>query len=165
MNIPTPTADTLVVLGCAPGAPEKMNELVARLDRFDVAAVNAAGLFWTKSLKLWCSYHFEMMNTLVYWRRRAYLPMEGICYILDVPAPGLDAVIMSSPFHGSSSMLAVHAGLTIGYPQIILVGVEIPEEAYGHFRPGWEDFAKTPEARRVTSISGWTAELLGKPKL
>lgn len=165
MDIPAPTADTLVVLGCAPGAPGKMDELVARLARFDVAAVNAAGLFWVHPLKLWCSYHYEKMNQMVHWRTRANLPLDDICYVLDVPAPGLDAVIMSSPFNGSSAMLAVHAGLTMGYPRIILVGVELDDDAYGHFRIAWEDFAKTPEARRVFSVAGWTSELLGKPNL
>lgn len=173
--------DLLLVVGTAPGTPEKLASAAARFGAFDVAAVNAGGLFWTGKLKLWCSYHYEHMKTFVFTRWAAKLPMDDITYVLDVPVDGLNAVIMTCPFNGSSGMLGMWAGLQMGYPRIVLVGIEMNAERvpvyrpavlgsegqndqrYGHFRPAWEEFSKTPEAARVRSVAGWTSELLGKP--
>ena len=180
--LPERKRDTLVVIGTAPGAPQRLRDFdAARKGAFDVAAVNAGALFWERKLDLWVSYHYEHMVKLIFARWMMKLPTEDITYVFDVPVNGLDAVIMTCPFNGSSGMLATWVGLQMRYPEIVLVGVEMnedrqqlyrppvlgspspTEQMYGHFRPAWEDFAKTPEARRVKSVAGWTADLLGRP--
>lgn len=125
--------------------------------------MNAGGLFWEGPLKLWASHHYYHLLHYIRARIDAKFPMEGIKYIHDGPAHGLDAVEMQSPYNGSSGMLATWAGLKRGYPSIVLVGVELSDNAYGHFRLAWQEFATTEEAKRVKSVAGWTAYLLGRP--
>lgn len=80
------------------------------------------------------------------------------------------------PGHCNSGLIAVYTGLGLGYEEIILAG--LPNDDSGHyFDPPWRktNFTKEgdPERRwamardkfffgRVKSLSGWTAEILGK---
>jgi len=74
-------------------------------------------------------------------------------------------------WHGSSSLFAVYACLAMGYESIVLAGC--PMDALGHWYDrtagprwtgesyqAWLQFAATPEARKVTSISGYTRQIL-----
>ncbi len=75
-------------------------------------------------------------------------------------------------WHGSSSLFAVYGCLALGYEQIYLAGC--PMDTNGHwFYPddtgplwdgesfmAWLEFAKTPEAQRVKSFSGYTKQIL-----
>lgn len=74
-------------------------------------------------------------------------------------------------WHGSSALFAVHVCLALGYESIVLAGC--PLDSGGHWyddTPGprwtgesyqaWLDFARTPEARRVSSLSGYTRQIL-----
>lgn len=79
-----------------------------------------------------------------------------------------DAVI----WHGSSSLFAVYACLALGYEDIYLAGC--PLDNKGHWYYGedsgprwfgecfiaWLEFAKTPEAKKVKSFSGYTKQIL-----
>ncbi len=75
-------------------------------------------------------------------------------------------------WHGSSSLFAVYVALGIGYERIYLAGC--PMDMNGHWfysqdeGPRWDgesfiawlEFAKTPEAKRVESLSGYTRQIL-----
>lgn len=76
-------------------------------------------------------------------------------------------------WHGSSSLFAVHVALALGYKEIILAGC--PLDSMGHWwdgtgQPGpewpgysyqaWLDFARTPDSKRVRSLSGYTRQIL-----
>jgi hypothetical protein len=74
-------------------------------------------------------------------------------------------------WHGSSALFGVYIGLVMGYERIVLAGC--PMDSRGHWydrRPGprwtaegyqaWLDFARTPESRRVESLSGYTKQIL-----
>ncbi len=76
-------------------------------------------------------------------------------------------------WHGSSSLFSVYVALAMGYTEIILAGC--PLDSRGHWwdgtdQPGpewpgysyqaWLDFSKTPEARKVRSLSGYTEQIL-----
>lgn len=162
-GLPERTSDTLVVVGTAPGAPSRLRQFAQEHPGFDVAAVNAGGLFWEGPLKIWASYHYEYIKTFVATRLRANFPMEGIKYVLDVPADGLDAVIMQAPFNGTSSMLATWAGVQMDYPRIVLVGVEMGHH-YAVYRQGWMEFLRTPDAKRVRTLSGgWISTVFERP--
>lgn len=68
---------------------------------------------------------------------------------------------------GSSALLGVQAALGLGYDRVVLCGCPLTGKNdkngdYENFRKGW-----TPRlgelAGRVRSMSGWTAEVLGRP--
>ncbi len=75
-------------------------------------------------------------------------------------------------WHGSSSLFSVYVALALGYEKIILAGC--PMDMNGHwFWPestgprwngesfiAWLEFAKTPESKRVESLSGYTRQIL-----
>ncbi len=76
-------------------------------------------------------------------------------------------------WHGSSSLFAVYVALALGYEKIYLAGC--PMDTNGHWfyaddtGPLWDgesfmawlEFAKTPEAKKVESLSGYTRQILG----
>ena len=82
--------------------------------------------------------------------------------------------------HGSSSLFATLAGLEMGYQKVILGGCPMDAEGHWYFDQdpkvpetygplwmgydfmAWLDFAKQPEAARVRSLSGYTAQIIGE---
>jgi len=79
-------------------------------------------------------------------------------------------------WHGSTALFAVYSSLAMGYKRIVLAGA--PMDSRGHWYdpadikgprwspesyPAWLDFAKTPEAEKVKSLSGYTQQILGMP--
>jgi len=83
-------------------------------------------------------------------------------------------------WHGSTALFAVLAAFTMGYQKLVLAGV--PLDSKGHWywdentQPqypdppwsyqtyqAWFEFAETPEAKQVRSMSGYTRTLLGEP--
>jgi len=78
---------------------------------------------------------------------------------------------------GSSGLFAVLGALELGYDQLILCGVTMDGKKkhdptagqlidatcpYDSYRPGWYK-VQAQIKDKVRSMSGWTAELLGKP--
>ena len=80
-------------------------------------------------------------------------------------------------WHGSTALFAVLAGIAMGYDQMVLAGVPLDSKGHWYFDqqkyPGppwtyqtyqaWFEFAETPEAKQVRSMSGYTKTLLGQP--
>jgi hypothetical protein len=83
-------------------------------------------------------------------------------------------------WHGSTALFCVLTAFPMGYKKIVLAGV--PLDSKGHWywdektQPqypdppwsyqtyqAWFEFAETPEAQQVRSMSGYTKTLLGKP--
>jgi len=68
---------------------------------------------------------------------------------------------------GSSALLGVQAALRLGYRRIVLAGCPLTGKNieggdYENFRKGWEPRLKELGGR-VRSMSGWTADFLGRP--
>jgi len=78
-------------------------------------------------------------------------------------------------WHGSSALFAVFISLALGFKKIVLAGC--PLDSNGHwFFPedikgprwtvesfmAWLDFAREPEAAKVRSLSGYTAQIVGE---
>jgi hypothetical protein len=68
---------------------------------------------------------------------------------------------------GSSALLGVYAGQKLGFNKIILCGCPLEGKngsgiTYTQFQKGWV-FSKQLNTNLVRSMSGWTADFLGKP--
>lgn len=76
-------------------------------------------------------------------------------------------------WHGSSSLFAAYICLSLGYDRVVLAGCPLDDKGHWWAKEHtiswpkenytvWEAFAKTPEAKRVTSLSGITREILAR---
>ena len=83
--------------------------------------------------------------------------------------PYVDIVVPFEKPSGSSALLGSLAAIQMGFNKIILCGcplqgVNDKKSPYEQFHKGWE--AKADEVKPfVRSMSGWTAEFLGKPTI
>jgi len=79
-------------------------------------------------------------------------------------------------WHGSTSLFAVLTCLGMGYECIILAGSPLDFNGHWYDLPGvdgpgwtgltyraWLDFWRTEDAKKVRSMSGYTAQFLGRP--
>ena len=83
-------------------------------------------------------------------------------------------------WHGSSSLFCAYIGLAMGYEKILLAGCPLDNNGHWYFEglpkglntgpawnnqsyDAWREFAQLPESKKVRSLSGFTAEILGKP--
>lgn len=153
-----------IVLGGAPSVWGEAAEAQAFLGnrRHLVAAANLAGIHWAGRLDGLASLHTDLIGGWIAQR----------CGNKDVRLFTPDVVPERWP--GSSGLYAAQIALfEMGASGVILCGVPMDSEA-GHFtgRTPWESttsyrqaFAQTlPEiGGRVRSMSGWTAELFGRP--
>ena len=76
-------------------------------------------------------------------------------------------------FHGSSALFAALAGIEMGYDKVVLAGCPLDDEGHwyfddtkgplwlGHDFMAWVDFSKEPSAKKVRSLSGFTAKIIG----
>ena len=148
---------------------------------FDGAvACNEAGTWWPDKLDGWVSLHSPK---IVGWARQrsanGFPPakrMAGHVNETSRKNPALEFVdhLFQGQLHiGSSGLFAVKFALIdLGFDRAVCCGMPMDEQA--HFfgpipwtgakshRRGWEE--AFPAIRdRVRSLSGWTAELLGRP--
>ena len=79
-------------------------------------------------------------------------------------------------WHGSTALFAVLIGLAMRYKRIVLAGCPMDSKGHWYFPDqkegprwtpesyqNWFEFAATEQAANVSSMSGYTAQLLGKP--
>ena len=147
----------------------------------DVLAVNLTGLYVPHARYL-VSLHPEMLGPLRDLRRSLDWNGDGASTPVTISFrshPGVDRVIPKPPqgIGGTSALFAVRVALTFGYDRVILAGVPLDDSGRFFDPPGaphvwphaqdrgpWELAAKAEFGDRVTSCSGWTAELLGEPE-
>lgn len=79
-------------------------------------------------------------------------------------------------WHGSTALFGVLIGLAMGYQRIVLAGCPMDSKGHWYFPDekwgprwtmesyqAWFEFAAGKGAHKVASMSGYTAQLLGKP--
>ena len=96
-------------------------------------------------------------------------PGDTYRIISHKPGSNVDLVIPYEPPSGSSALLATLAAIKLGYKKIVLAGCplqgdnpNIKNARYDAFQKGW--IKKRDEIKDcVRSLSGWTADFLGKP--
>lgn len=180
-----------LVLGSAEGVWQEI-ELAQAMTQFDaVVAVNDMVMFWPGTLHAAVTLHPEKMQDWLDGRmaRREGLPEKLVCHaewpawfkLLGIPATLPMPFDVVTPFgfdgqtdSGASGLFGVKAALQdLGFAKVVLCGIPMTME--GHFRTpdrpwasamrhraGWEQALPHLQGR-VRSMSGWTAQLLGKP--
>lgn len=119
----------------------------------------------------WWAEHLPLKNNGDIPIRHTIGPCDG--YDIDWD----DGVKFDEPWLGSSALFAVFAGLALGYAKCVLAGCPLDSEGHWFAAPeergpewskddlkAWSDFALMPESERVRSLSGYTAQILGKPE-
>ena len=109
-------------------------------------------------------------------RRRRNEPRTFVTHASE-GGPGIDRVWpqFRRQYRGSSSLLAVQIALALGHREVIVVGVPLDNRGYvweeptdiiptdyAPYRRGWQQ-AAGEFAGRVTAVSGYLADLLGRP--
>jgi len=111
------------------------------------------------------------LNTdYITWSNRPHPGVQRCCPDLTPPTcayecrPRFGAKDPRNHHHysGTSAMLGLKIGLRLGYERIILAGVPIDSGHYAHFQVGWQWIADLLSYCPVRSMSGFTAELLGR---
>lgn len=160
-----------LVLG---GADCVWRDLRAALDMstFDlVVAVNAAFRDFPGHVDHAVSYHSDLLPFWTEQRREAGLPgpgkywsSEGQRHIIGVEMGFVPA------WGGSSGLIGAQVGLEVA-DKVVLCGVPLDPDAAHFDKPGaWDEAVKhraawqdhVDDLGRVRSMSGWTAELLGR---
>ena len=160
----------LIITGSAACVNEDIEALrpIGRLQPCDYLAVGFDAVDkYAWPIKYVATYHPEKID-MTRERRASIGGNTDYKLICHEQRPGVDIVIRDwwKP-SGSSALLGVQAGLMAGYKKIILCGCPLTGKnsdgaSYEHFRGGFEA-RKAEIAPYVRSMSGWTADLLGKP--
>lgn len=161
------------ILGGAAGGFKELREIAHRVDA--VYAVNDAAAQYPGALAEFVTLHPEHLSRWLGERRAAGLPEPGdivahsasehVTEVDDYRWPGMDT-------SGSSGLFAAKRAL-LKHEHVVLCGVPM-DAARGHFfnSAPWTDVEAFREAwrlalphlvDRVRSMSGWTADLLGRP--
>lgn len=164
---------TCLILG---GASSVWNDAAAALDLFrpDVTVtVNDMLGAWLGRIDLFCTLHPEKAEKWLRQRRLTGANMDFETWA-HARKPGSPKIDHTTPdWGGSSGLFAVKVALECGCDRIVLAGVPMSADG-GHFfdaAPWSEANAyhkawlthQSEIAPYVRSMSGWTADLLGRP--
>jgi hypothetical protein len=172
-----PGMKTLLILGSAHCLKQDTEAVLRLVDDFDVLAINDAGVVTDIPVKYWVSQHPEGF----------FVPLHGRSYVWDAMGMGAKTIsfyrppcgrvdmIVNVDHRGTSGLYAIRVGKRLGYKKIVLCGVPLTKTGYSAGLPRrtfnepdrvwkiWEDEFKSGKLSGVSSMSGWTAELLGRP--
>lgn len=158
----------LIITGSAPCVQLDIAS-VPRVCAYDFMSIGltASGMH-TIPVKYMATYHPNLIPETKS-RRESVGGNTDYIVISHEQKPGVDIIepLLPGERSGSSALLGALAAIKLGYSRIILCGCPLTGKnaaggSYETFRAGWEqkkDFLNG----RVRSMSGWTAELLGKP--
>lgn len=159
---------TLIIIGSAPCVADDLAKIPNIVD-CDCMAVGLSSLDkYSGIIKYIANNHPENINKI----REAMKQRGTTDYKIIGPTKdkGVDIVEPYRPPSGSSAITGALAAIRIGYDKIILAGCPLTGQSptdgnfYEEFQEGWE--AKKDELFGiVTSLSGWTKELLGEPEI
>ncbi len=176
---PPPPEDELLIIGDGAGLPDDLAAYGPH-HRGDVMAVNMSGLLLPRPIDHWVTSHPELFFAGRHLRLGFYGDAEFLCHSAkwDVNADIYWRFTGGYEAQNSGS-LAVAVALGLGYgrreSRIVIAGM--PLDGSGHyFDPGPRRYHSHQRARpafvrmheegrlsNVRAVSGWLAELLGKP--
>jgi hypothetical protein len=160
---------TIICLGGHENVWTELDQALALCPDADIAACNEAGRDYPGRLSLWCSLHPEKLGE--WQRRRKGPPPELVISHQRKPQTRIDTLVKER-WPGSSGLYTVQNALSMGYCAIICAGMPYSVSQHYHKQEPWQHAngyhrgwkRALPHIRdKVKSMSGWTAELLGKP--
>lgn len=157
----------------------QLEELVGGTWPHTVFAINDSGWAYPHRIHYWVSLHQEKMPGWMERRRESGFPMDGIevwggSWVTKQDDSKLSWVdhILPVRLVGSSGFHAVEIALHLGHTRVVIAGMPMdfgphfdrpgPWDSAMFHRPAWEQSAEHWQ-NLVRSLSGWTAELLGRP--
>lgn len=163
------------VLGSAACLASDLEAAIALVPAPDtVIAVNAASTIWRGPLPHLATMHPDKAPGWLTERARRGLPAPEVLWRPPGSVRPADGLLWreADAWGGSSGLFGVSVARTIGATRIMLCGV--PIDAQPHFTDAhpWRDAIRYRHAwvsrkrflvEYVRSMSGWTAELLGRP--
>lgn len=165
-----------VVLGGAAGAWDELVAASAIQPVRHIFAVNDAAMHYPGRLDAFVTLHPEKLPGWLGARRTAGLPEPG-AVIAHTAGPHVTEVVdyqwPGQTGSGSSGLFATKVALERTALSVVLCGVPMQAERahffndqpwgdVDQFHAAWKWAAKTGHLARVRSMSGWTAELLGR---
>ena len=168
-----------IVLGSSRSIWRDLDALRPILREPSFFAVNYMVLF-APTVQYAVSHHQDELPHLLELRARGMTAgaRAKVAAHSSAPGPGIDRVWpeFRRGRSGSSALLATQIALALGFQEVILAGVELdaaghiwdaPVDPAGHvdyarYRLGWQDH-RAALLGRVTAVSGYLAELLGRP--
>jgi len=160
--------NVIVLIGCAPCWDNDLNRFKEFGISFDIGAIGL-DCPYEGEIKYFFTYHPDdiQLNNEKRKKRGLSLDYTIISHVFDKNHMVSQTEPWESP-SGSSAMLGTLFSMRIGYKKIILCGCPLEGNndkgfSYKPFRKGWET-RKEKVINKVKSMSGWTAEFLGKPE-
>jgi hypothetical protein len=157
----------IALVGCASNWQRDLDSLGELGASFDVMAIGL-DCPYKGNVKYFATYHIADIPLYQIKRGREGLNTDYkiIAHKSD-KKNHVDAVFEYQSPSGSSALLGVFASLEFGYDKIVLCGCPLEganakKHPYSVFRKGWQ-VHKNEVIGKVKSMSGWTAEFLGKP--
>jgi len=140
-----------------------------------LVAVNHAAMLYPGPVDHWATFHCELMPRWITERKACGLPDVDSYWTAERrPAPAGISWSRAPNWGGSSGLLAVSVALMLGAHKVVCCGIPLdvdqahfddpagkPWREGGGYRRGWSEHKH--EMGRVRSMSGWTADLLGRP--
>lgn len=166
-----------LVLGGAAGVMAEADAALSLFRPDAVFAVNNVIVDWPGRLDYACTLHPEKTPA---WpgieealRRRERAGRNRPESWAHKPARGIDHVV--NDWRGSSGLFAVRVAIHEGFDRIVLAGIPMtPQQPHyfdrrawtqaGSFHKGWRQY-RAQLLPRVRSMSGWTADFLGRPTI
>lgn len=145
----------------------------------EIMAVNDIGAHLHDRIRHWVTLHSEYLAGWVEYRNRHnYGDLVPAMTHSHKLKPGVDVLWPLSAVGGTSGLFACYIALLLGYDEIVLAGVPMTGDGH-YFDPPWyrtefADRANEIEWKsairnifdgRVTSLSGRTAEWIGRSRL
>lgn len=148
---PARETDFLLVVGDSPYTERQLAGFSRPLP-FSVAAVNYGARRWSGTVDFVVTIHENILPRMA---------VPGAALISDkCNGEVLNRVVNLNPA-GGSGFAAVHLGLLMGFPKILLAGIDLISNQYLAMRPAFENCV---ERSRIRSLGGWPVEVFGEPE-
>lgn len=167
---------SILILGSAASLP---SDLAALGDWPGVVmAVNRSGAFHPGRIDHWVSLHPDQLAGFMAERTVRGLPFDGLTWCQRThPGTAVDLTPHRLDHSGSSGLFAVRIALDVlKARRVVLAGMPMDDSPHFYdpagrrsgpsfvcYRPVWRAAASNEFSGRVRSLSGWTANLLGRP--
>lgn len=147
-GLPERKTDFMVIVGDSPNTPRHIAGF-RRAAPYTVAAVNRGASRWPGHIDFVVSLHVHFFLGI---------DAPGAVFVSDKCSQAVGNRVINASSAGGSGGLAVQMGEQMGFPKILLLGVELTATDYVPMRPFFESL-RGKEC--IRSMGGWTADLFG----